>query len=248
MSTQPNIRKASLLPAAIAMLIVLVGCQPEELVFDPQSGRWVSPLPTPTSPTSPLPTPIVTSGPTPTPYPTPWPPDFTPGPTTTSTPPADPLLIYDAVNRFSLRLLPGWYAVTPGANAVGGVTSISTYDMRLVDDPPPGSMSIHITVSQLDAEQSFEQWLSDRRARETSPEYGAGGIILTEPQPYTLGRYTGVTYTARDSFSNEGVTIIYLLTSDGRIVGIGVRPADSQVLSNVLPILSTLDVSPIPAP
>jgi hypothetical protein len=227
MSTQPNILKASRLLAAITILTVLASCQPEELVFDPQSGQWISPLPalplpTATLPISPLPTPTVTSE-----------------LTATSTPLPDGL-IYDPVNRFSLTLLPGWYAITPDAKAIEGVTTISNYDKRLVDDPPPDSVRIHISIGVLDAGQSFEQWLSDRRVLETSPEYGAGGVTLTEPQPYTLGRYTGVTYRGTDSFSNDAFTIIYLLTSDGRIVGIGVRPVDALALSDVLSMLSTL--------
>ena len=240
MSTQSNILIASRLLAAIAILTVLAGCQLEGLVFDPQTGQWVSPLPTAALPTLPLPSATLPISPLPTPT-------ATSEPTATSTPLPDGL-IYDPVNRFSVKLLPGWYANTPDANAIIGVTTISNYDMDRIDNRPPGGVSIHISVGQLDAEQSFEQWLSDRRARETSPEYGAGGVTLTEPQPYTLGRYTGVTYTALDSFSNEGVMIIYLLTSDRRIVGIGLRPADSPVLLDALSMLSTVDVSPVAAP
>ena len=244
MSTQPNIRKALLLLAAIAILTVLASCQPEGLVFDPQSGRWVSPLTT-TTLTSPLPTPTMTSGPTPTPYPTPWPPDFTPSPTSTPSPTPEgiPAIIYDPLNRFSVTLLPGWYAYTPDANAVAGVTTISNYDKRLIDDPPPGSLSIQISIGQLEPGQSFEQWLSNWRLIETSPEYGAFGVTLTEPRPYTLGRYDGVTFIG-NAPNSPSVLEIDLLTSDGRVAVIGLSPADSPILTEALQMLSTIEISP----
>ncbi|HET7088071.1 MAG TPA: hypothetical protein VFL17_05430 [Anaerolineae bacterium] len=245
MSTQPNILKASLLLAAIAILTVLASCQPAGLVFDPQSGRWVSPLPTPASPTSPLPTPIVTSGPTPMPPRTPWPPDFTPSPTLTPSPTPEgiPAIIYDPLNRFSITLLPGWYAYTPDAKAIVGVTTISNYDKRLVDEPPPGSVRIQISIGELKPEQSFEQWLTDWRVIETSPEYGAFGVTLTEPQPFTLGRYQGVSFIG-NALNSASVLEIDLVTSDKRVAVIGVSPADSPLLSEVLSMLSTIDISP----
>jgi hypothetical protein len=240
MSTRLTLVKALMRAAMVPIAALLVGCQPEGLVFDPQSGQWVSPLPTAALPTLPLPTATLPISPLPTPT-------VTSEPTATATPHPDGL-IYDPVNRFSVQLLPGWYAITPEAIFAVGVTSISNYDQRLVDEPPPGSVRIDITVSELDAGQSFEQWLSNQRALETNPDLGGGGITLTEPQPYTLGRYTGVTYIGTDSFSNDAVTLIYLLTSDGRIVGIGVSPAGALALPDVLSMLSTLDVSPKPLP
>ncbi len=247
MRTQPNIRKAWLLPAAIAMLIGLAGCQPEGLVFDPQTGQWVSPLPTTTPPTSPLPTPTVTSGPTPTPYPTPWPPDFTPSPTPTptTTPEGTPVVIYDPVNHFSLRLLPGWYATMPDTNAIGGATQITNYDIN--NTLPPGGLFIQISSGSLKPGQSFAQWLSEWRALETSPESGAFGVTLTEPQPYTLGRYEGVTFI-KNSLSGAHVLEIDLLSGDGRVVVIGLTPADSSALPEALLMLSTLEISPQPLP
>jgi hypothetical protein len=241
---------SALLFAFLASL-TLMGCKPETPPQrTSQTGALVSPRATATPPSSPLPTPVVTSGPSLTPYPTPWPPDFTPSrmPTPTPTPAGVSYIITDTVNHFSATVLPGWYASIPDAMAVGGVTSISNYNQRLVDEPPPGSVRIDITVSELDAGQSFEQWLSNQRALETNPDLGGGGITLTEPQPYTLSRYTGVTYIGHDSFSNDAVVIIYLLTSDRRIVGIGVRPVGALALSDVLSMLSTLEVSPQPLP
>ena len=218
--------------------MILMSCKPETPpAAAPQTGTLVSP------PGTPLP--VVTSAPTsvsPLPTPPPW--AITPEPAATATPPADPLVIYDPVNRFRLRILPGWYVITPDPKAIVAVTSISNYDIVHTDDRPPDGLSIQISIGQLGAEQSFEQWLSDRRALETSPENGSSGVTLTESQPYTLGRYKGVTYTAHDPASSKDVMIVYLLTDDRRIVGIGLSPANVPALSEGLSILSTIEVSP----
>ncbi len=115
MRTRLNILKAALLLAAIAMLTGLVGCQPEGLVFDPQSGRWVSPLPTqispiqtptfePTAPPLPALTPPPTLPPEPTrsgtpvikatPTPLPTRPPLLLTPTPVGSPPADLSALY----------------------------------------------------------------------------------------------------------------------------------------------------------
>lgn len=170
-----------------------------------------------------------------------------PPPIPTPGPLIGPQTINDPLNHFSLQLLPGWYASTPDSNAVVGVTTISNYDMYRIDNRPPGGMSIHISIGQLDTDQSFDQWLSERRALETSPEYGASGVTLTEPQPYVVGRYEGVTYTAYDP-SGEGTMVIYLLTNDRRIVGIDLRPVGAPALPEALSMLSALEISPTTPP
>jgi hypothetical protein len=227
----------------LVTLLVLVGCKPTgDLVIDPKTGALVSPISTPLSVIAILPTSV-----SPLPTPPPW--AITP-PAPTPTPGAvvGPQSVYDPLNRFSVKLLPGWYAYVPDANAVGGITTITNYDLNRIDNRPPGGLSIQISIGQLGAEQSFEQWLSDRRALETSAENGSFGVTLTKPQPYTLGRYTGFTYTAHDPLpSGESVTVIYLLTSDGRIVGIGLRPVGVPALSDGLSILSTIEILPKPS-
>ena len=87
MSTRPNTLKALCISAAVVLLVVLTGCRPEGPVFDPQSGRWASPLPTAALPTSPLPTPTLNDDLPPTLPPSPTvPPVPTPLPTPVVTP------------------------------------------------------------------------------------------------------------------------------------------------------------------
>jgi hypothetical protein len=166
-----------------------------------------------------------------------------PAPIPTLGPLVGPQIIHDPLNHFNLQLFQGWYASTPSANAIAGVTSISNYDTYRIDDRPPGGMSIHISMGQLDAGQAFDQWLSNQRIIQTSPEYGAAGVTLTEPQPYTTGRYEGVTYTASNP-PGEGSMVIYLLAGDSRIVGVDLRPIDAPALPEALLMLSTLEVLP----
>ena len=86
---------------AASLLAGLAGCQPEGLVYDPQSGRWVSPLPTATPPTSPLPTaigdevdPTLPPSPTAPPVPT-----LLPTPVVTPIPVASPPFIPEVVGK-----------------------------------------------------------------------------------------------------------------------------------------------------
>jgi len=233
--------------AAVGFAVVAVFVLALSALFNGNlSATQSQPLPQPiaTSPISPLPTPIVTSGPTPTLYPTPWPPYFTPEPTTTSTPLPDGL-IYDPLGRFSLKLLPGWRASVPSANAVSGATVIINYDDENLGGEgafPPGALKIQIGAGKLPAGQSFEQWLSDWLTYRTVEEFPGPRPTATEPMPYQLGRYEGVTFfrTGLDYTSME----IVLPLSDERVMAIGLVPADSPALSEALLMLSTLDVSP----
>ena len=109
MRTGLNSLQAALLLTAIAVLTGLVGCQPVGLVYDPQSGRWVSPLPTAMPPISPLPTPTFggdgidpTLPPSPTmpPFPTPL-----PTPVVTPIPTVAPPIIPEVVGK---TLQPFW--------------------------------------------------------------------------------------------------------------------------------------------
>ena len=154
-----------------------------------------------------------------------------------------PQAIYDPLNRFSVKLLPGWYAYAPDAKAIAGVTTISNYDMNLIDSRPPNGLSIQISVGQLGVEQTFEQWLSNWRALETSPENGAFGVTLTEPKPFMLGRYQGVSFIGK-VLNGPDTLEIDVVTGDNRVAVIGVSPADSPLITKVLSMLSTIEISP----
>jgi hypothetical protein len=219
-------------------LVLTVSCKPETPpARAPQAGAQVSPVNTPL--------PVIAIRPTSvSPLPTPLPRVITPpAPQPTPGPVVGPRSVYDPLNRFSITLLPGWYAYTPDAKAIAGVTTISNYDMNLVDNRPPSGLSIQISIGQLSADQTFEQWLSYWRALETSPENGSFGVTLTEPESLMLGRYKGVRFVGKSL--NSGDTLeIDLVTNDNRVAVIGVSPADSPLLSEVLSMLSTIEISP----
>lgn len=164
---------------------------------------------------------------------------FTPEPTLTATPSLGGSVIYDPVNKFSLTLPAGWYAYPPDPNAIVGVTQITNYDLSASDKRPALGVSAQISVGPLEDGKTFDQWIAERRQLETSPDYGAGNIQLTDAQQYTLAKYAGVRYTARELLG-ETTMVIYLLTDDRQIIGISIRPTESPNFAKILTILETL--------
>ena len=125
-----------------------------------------------------------------------------------------------------------------------GVTIILNFDetkvsARLGTPPPPNWLKIQIGAGRLKPGQSFEQWLSDRIAPETtSSDYGSI-ITATEPSPYNLGKYAGASFVL-----TEGSTKIQeiALLNEGRIIDMGLTPADSLALSEALSMLSSIEI------
>jgi hypothetical protein len=174
---------------------------------------------------------------------------FTPEPVI-ATPSLEGSIVYDPLNKFSLILPAGWYAYTPGTNATVGITTITNYNLSVIDSRPSHGVSLQISIGQLETEMSFEEWLEKRRSQEMSPEYGAAENQLTDPEPYQAGNYEGVTYSATSVLGDKGV-VIYLLTNDRRLAGIGLGPIvseNAQARSTALTILSTLKIDPASAP
>ncbi len=168
-------------------------------------------------------------------------PSFTLAPSTT--PIQTSIVITDPLNRFTLTVLPGWYAYTPSANATAGATMLYNFDTAFAAEYPPGGVSIQIGAGELAPGESIEQWLSDRIALETSPEIGAGGVTASLPEPYTLGRYEGFTFDLYDSFSGDSTQEIDLF-SGTRVVAIGIKPIGSAAFAEALSMLSTLEILP----
>ncbi|HLB46157.1 MAG TPA: hypothetical protein VJL59_03935 [Anaerolineales bacterium] len=151
-----------------------------------------------------------------------------------------PQTIRDPGGHFSLTLLPGWYA-----SAVG-ITVITNYDTEKISDVhtfPSGGLKIQIGVGKLESGQSFEQWLSNWIAVSISPppDSGLPGLTATEPQPYILGNYEGVTYFINDEYR---IMEIVLPVRDRRVIIIGLTPADSPALTEALSMLASLEVLP----
>ena len=170
---------------------------------------------------------------------------LTPPPVPSATPSREPFVVRDPVNRFSLTLPPGWFAFTPPINTYIGVTSISNYDLGSFEYRPPYGVNAQISIGLLEGDTSFEAWLLEQREYGTSVESGGLGNQLSEMEPYRLGTYPGVAYTAKSPSSEEDtVLIIQLLTDTRRIIGIGIRPADSPASDQIVQILNTIVVEP----
>ena len=170
---------------------------------------------------------------------------LTPPPAPSATPIRQPFVVRDPVNRFTLTLPPGWYAFTPPINTYIGVTSISNYDLGAFEYRPPYGVNAQISIGLLEDDKSFEAWLHEQREYGTSVESGGLGNQLSEMEPYKLGIYPGVAYTAKSPSPEEDtVFIIQLLTDTRRIIGISVRPADSPDFDQIMQIINTLVIEP----
>jgi hypothetical protein len=167
-----------------------------------------------------------------------------PPPLPTPGPIVGPQTIADPVNHFSLNLLSGWRASVPSPNALAGVTDIVNYDVETVEDIhgyPLGGLKIQIGAGKLPSGQSFDQWLSDWLTYRTI-EFPGPRPTPTEPIPYQLGSYEGVTFTRIGL--DYPVMEIALPLSNERVMSISLVPADSPALEEALSMLSTLEVSP----
>lgn len=139
---------------------------------------------------------------------------------------------------FTLQLPSGWYIEGPWDTEFQNL--FYNYDPNLYGSEgnfPPAGQKIDLNVSPLETGISFEQWLAERRNNESSA--GPVEIQLSEPVPYTLGKYTGVAYTA----TGYGDVFIIHLSGDQKLISIGLWPAGSSAQQEALAMLATLDVS-----
>lgn len=155
----------------------------------------------------------------------------------------------DPVNNFTLLLNPGWQANPPPTGAANGDTILYNYNVEAVGgsevggggDLPQDAMKIQMAVGELNTNQTFEQWLSDR-----INVYGTSAaptpLTTTVPSPYTLGRYSGVSFL----ISGYGPNALEIaLPINGSVAVIGLIPADSPTLPEAVSMLSTLNVSDV---
>jgi hypothetical protein len=155
-----------------------------------------------------------------------------------SNPRIGPQTVYDLEGQYSLQLFEGWRAY------VGGTTVIVNYDTSQQLDShtyPPGGLKIQIGVGKLEEGQSFDAWLSHWRSISTSFDKLVPTLEATEPLPITVGAYGGVTYYIGDV---RRVKEIVLPLPDGRIVIIGLTPAESPAMQEALSMLATLNALP----
>ncbi|MGQ0602519.1 MAG: hypothetical protein ACT4QE_12595 [Anaerolineales bacterium] len=161
---------------------------------------------------------------------------------TASAPPPNPRIgpqiIYDLEGQYSLQLFQGWQAY------LGGTTIAVNYDFDVALPPdtfPPNGLKIQIGIGRLEEGQSFEEWLVSWRAISTAFDELVPTLEATEPQPITVGAYEGITYFIED---RDRVKEIILPQEDGRVVIIGLTPADSPAMQEALSMLATLNVTP----
>jgi hypothetical protein len=94
---------------------------------------------------------------------------------------------------------------------------------------PPGGMKIYFNFVTLSPGQSLEDWI----IAWSSPD------VLEQFQPYTLGKYNGVSR----SIANEYGGFVNILLVDGdRMFYVNLSPANSPTLTEALEMLATLEI------
>lgn len=137
---------------------------------------------------------------------------------------AGPTQIVDELNRLELELPSGWHAVVP-ANAPGtlGETVIANFDFVTAEKAPADGITIHIGVGAIPDGNTFDDWVANRRKLEVSPDNGANGVVLTEPEPYKLGDLSGVSYYLKTKTGTVAKSI-YLSLDGHEVLGISIYP------------------------
>lgn len=151
--------------------------------------------------------------------------------------------VYDPLNHFKIQVPAGWYAYTPSAGAVSGVTRINNYSSS--QNEPPGWVTIQLSAGNLAPGQTLEQWMQAWRETRLQAEDRLVEITLTEPEPIQIGAYHGFSYFGippADLEFNVSTWEIDLAAADGRIMVIGIKPADSPAVPEALRLLDTLDI------
>jgi hypothetical protein len=161
--------------------------------------------------------------------------------------------VYDLANRFSIELLPGWFAQTASAHGATlpgrGFTTIANYNfLEAFEGVPPDHVSLRIIVQSPDRDQPIEVWLSEQRQQQTSPEFGVPpGTTLTEPQPIRVGRYEGLSYLQMPP-TGDVWRLLYLFVDSRSVVVAAIVPVDTAQGSlaevDAMAVLATINVVP----
>jgi hypothetical protein len=154
-----------------------------------------------------------------------------------------PQVVQDDAANFRITIPEGWMARARRA------ITIYNYDSTLrggEGDFQPGEVKVTIDYDELEPNETFEQWLETTIAEQTdtSVDPYAPPISATEPQPKMLGANEGVSYVLTSGLAQTS-TIVYMLpTDDGRVIMVGMGPAESTAAPLAIEVLSTLEILP----
>lgn len=106
---------------------------------------------------------------------------------------------------------------------------------------------VELGIGRLKEGQTFEQWLAERREYIKSDPYGPGPTFMTDNQPITLGKYSGITYDIgrmMDDGQEHTFQSIFLPIKEHLVASIIIKPLPSLDYEKVLSILTTLTITP----
>ncbi|MCB0078928.1 MAG: hypothetical protein KDD73_16065 [Anaerolineales bacterium] len=162
---------------------------------------------------------------------------------------ADRDIVVDAHNGFTLRIPQGWTSHAPSPEATLGVTEILNYvpeDIQNGDGRlPESAIKVQIFIEAMPS-GDFDTWVANSIARE-SLEFVREE---TEKVPVTSGLesiaiagYSGVSYViqAEENSEQPSILIVYLPVREGQVLSVGIMPANSSALTEVIGILYQLE-------
>ncbi len=173
---------------------------------------------------------------------------LTPEPYTPPTPYPEAAEFSDPDGIITVTLPKGWYGTLPPIGILHSPAYFANYD-RNSNGRPDNGIYVQYGIEELEAGQTFEQWLPGRLKLDTQPDYGPGAEFVTKLQPIRLAGYSGVTYTigATDEVmpGTDTVQLIYLSVTKRWVMIIIIRPITSPDYETALAALETLKISDI---
>ncbi|HYH45598.1 MAG TPA: M23 family metallopeptidase [Thermoanaerobaculia bacterium] len=153
----------------------------------------------------------------------------------------------DQLNGVSFDLPAGWHFELPDPAGKAGATSLMNYDPLEVlkaGEPqeeyfPEGRIKIDVTSLPSLRRKSAAAWGAARRAALRSTSTLTEPVTVSEPRPIELAGHRGQAYTV-EVRHQAPVLEITLDWPGGRVLSLGIRPANSTVLPEVMQVLDRM--------
>lgn len=171
---------------------------------------------------------------------------LTPEPWVPPTPYPEDKHVSDPEQVLSIMVPKGWYAFFPSSFSQG-IGTVANFDLGAMEGRPEGGVMAELGIGKLKEGQTFEQWLAEQRESIKSDPYGPGPTFMTDNQPITLGKYSGIIYDIgliMDDGQEHTFQTIFLPINDRLVASIIIKPLPSPDYEKVLSILTTLTITP----
>jgi len=151
----------------------------------------------------------------------------------------------DPLYHYRLKLAPDWHVSPTPSDALFGVAILYNYDPDEIEQRSilvTDSLKIQIGVGPLRQGQSFDEWVVQRIADETTSEYAfVNHLTASQLWSVQVSHYSGVAFILQGGASPPVLEID--LSHGNQVMSIGLLPADSSRLPEALAMLATLEMS-----